>query len=299
MTRTTDAEQMRVLARLRHLGRTRYPGLPAGSMLLLYAQQGLLARLDASPYSEQFVLKGALSLFARYDQAARPTEDLDLAARGLPNTPDAIGALLREIATLPYGDGLLFDTAVRVSPINEALKYPGVSARLTARLGSSRAELQIDVSFGNAITPAPVVWTFPPLLLDHGVPVSLYPLETVLAEKFAALVEIGEATTRMKDLYDLHVILSKESFGAGTVTRALRRSFEGRGTRPEAALVILSLPFAQSETLTPRWRQYLNRTRFSAPTFEAVMEQLRAFFEPVLTGQQEAVWNPADQQWKD
>ncbi|CAM4297192.1 nucleotidyl transferase AbiEii/AbiGii toxin family protein [Deinococcus marmoris] len=262
MTRTTDLEQMRVLA-----------------------------RLDASAYSEQFVLKGALSLFARYDQAACPTEDLDLAAWGLPNTPDGIGAVLREIAALPYGDGLLFDAAVRVSPINEALKCPGVSARLTARLESSRADLQIDVSFGNAITPAPVVWTFPPLLLDHGVPVPLYPLyplETVLAEKFAALVEIGEATTRMKDLYDLHVILSRESFSAVTVIQALRRSFEARGTRQEVALVVLAQPFAQSETLTRRWQQYLNRTRFSALPFDAVMDQLNSFFEQVLT----------DQQWK-
>ena len=142
-----------------------------------------------------------------------------------------------------------------------------------------------------------MVWTFPPLLLDHGVPVSLYPLETVLAEKFAALVEIGEATTRMKDLYDLHVILSRESFSAVTVTQALRRSFEARGTQQEVALVVLAQPFAQSESLTPRWQQYLNRTRFSAPPFGTVMDQLRVFFEPVLTGQQEAVWNPTDQQW--
>jgi hypothetical protein len=231
MTRTTDPEQMRVLARLRHLGRTQYRGLPAGSMLLLYAQQGLLARLDARPYSEQCVLKGALSLFA--DQAARPTEDL--VARGLPNTPDGIVAVLREVVALRYGDGLLFDVAARISPINEAVKSPGVSVRLTAQLGSSRIELQIIVSFVNAITPAPVVWPFPPLLLDHGVPVSLYPLKTVLAEKFAAFVEIGEVTRRMKDRYDLHVILSKESFEFRVVAQALHWRFEARGTRQEDA----------------------------------------------------------------
>jgi len=106
---------------------------------------------------------------------------------------------------VPHGDGLVLDPAsMRVSPVQDALPYPGASVRLVTLLGSSRASLQIDVSFGNAITPGPVTWTFPPLLVDSGGPVSIYPLERVFTEKFATLVEIGEATRRMKDLYDLH-----------------------------------------------------------------------------------------------
>jgi len=266
MTKTTDTGSVSILARLRPLGRTQYPNLPANTMLLLYAQQGLLARLDASPYAERFVLKGALSLFARYGQAARPTEDVDLAVRGLPYTPEEVGRVLEQVCRVPYGDGLAFDPAsVRVSPIQDALHYPGASVRLVALLGSSRASLQIDVSFGNAITPGPVTWTFPPLLVDSGVSVSIYPLETVITEKFAALVEIGEATTRMKDLYDLHVILTREVLGAGDTSLALRRSFAARGTPAEAVPRVLDEAFGRSELLAPRWRQYLARTRFPGP----------------------------------
>ncbi|WP_293914325.1 nucleotidyl transferase AbiEii/AbiGii toxin family protein [Deinococcus sp.] len=111
MTRTTEPNPISLLARLRHLGQTAYPNLPANSMLLLYAQQGLLARLDLSDYREQFVLKGALGLFARYRNTARPTEDLDLAAAGVPNTPGEISRIMTELCELPFGDGLSFDAA--------------------------------------------------------------------------------------------------------------------------------------------------------------------------------------------
>jgi predicted nucleotidyltransferase component of viral defense system len=301
MTRTTEPHPASILARLRHLGRTRYTNLPANTMLLLYAQQGLLARLDASPHAERFVLKGALSLFARYDLAARPTQDLDLAARDLPNTLEQVGDVMRELCAVPFRDGLTFDPAsVRVQAINEALEYPGVAVGLRASLGRSQVALQIDVSFGNVITPGAVSWTFPPLLVEQGVRVSIYPLETVVTEKFAALVEIGEATTRMKDLYDLHVILSREAFHAAEVSQALERSFGARGTPLEAVPRILGESFAGSDVLGPRWQQYLGRTRFSAPGFPAVMLLLRSFYGPLLLDDRKrGVWKPAARRWED
>jgi predicted nucleotidyltransferase component of viral defense system len=88
-----------LLARLRDLSK-RYLNVPKFAMLLLYAQQGFLGRLEASRYGERFVLKGALSLFARYGDLARPTEDVDLAARDLPNTTEAVANLMREVSLL-------------------------------------------------------------------------------------------------------------------------------------------------------------------------------------------------------
>ena len=281
MTRTINAGS--ILARLKNLQRDRYPNLPPNTMLQLYAQQGLLARLDASPYADRCVLKGAMSLFARYGNAARPTQDLDLATRDLPNTPEQIYTLLTELCTVPFGDGLSFDPdSIRVEVINEAFDYPGVKAFLQATLGPSRVHLQLDFSFGNVITPAPVQLVFPPLLIEEGVRIAVYPLETVITEKFAALVEIGEATTRMKDLYDLHVILSTELFEAETVRKALTRSFAARGTPTDHIPDILGEEFAQNETLQRRWQQYLRRTRFTAPMFGEVMSQLQAFYRPLL-----------------
>lgn len=274
-----------ILDRLKHVRRTRYPNLPPNTMLLLYAQQGFLARLDASPYAEQFVLKGALSLFARYGDAARPTQDLDLAAQGMPNTPEQIRTVLDTLCATPFADGLDFDPrSVQVSPINEAFDYPGVTARLRTTLGPSQVTLQLDFSFGNVITPAPVQASFPALLRDEGVPIAIYPLETVITEKFAALVEIGEATTRMKDLYDLHVILSTETFQAGIVSGALEQSFAARGTPVDRVPDILGDEFMGDTALSVRWSQYLRRTGLQAPAFADVMALLRTFYAPLLLG---------------
>ena len=269
-------------------------------MLLLYAQQGLLARLESSHYADQFVLKGALSLFVRYDNAARPTEDIDLAARGLANTVEVVTAVIAEICALPFEDGLNFDVnSISARVINEALEYPGVSLMLQASLGSSRTKVQLDVSFNNAITPEPVQLQFPPLLLQHAIGVKVYPLETVISEKFAALVEIGETTTRMKDIYDLLMILTTQVFEARVVIQALERSFEARGT-PNAALApTLSEEFAHSPELTKRWQQYLNRTRFTAPEYAEVMSLIRAFFSPLLLeDQRQGNWNPNQRIWQ-
>lgn len=103
-----------------------------------------------------------------------------------------------------------------------------------------------------------------------------------MTERFATVVGIGEATTRMKDLYDLQVILTREAFQAGETALALRRSFAARGMPEEALPRILNEAFGQSEVLTPRWRQYLARTRLLAPPFSAVMELSRAFYRPLL-----------------
>ena len=297
MKRTADPSAS-LLARLRALS-ARFPNVPRASMLLLYAQQGFLGRLDASSHGEKFVLKGALSLFARYGDLARPTEDVDLAARDLPNTTEAVEAVMREVCAVPFGDGLTFDPdAVRVRVINDALEYPGVNVTLTARLGTSRATFPVDVSFGNVITPSPVALAFPPLLLDEAVRVAAYPLETVVTEKFAALVEIGVNTTRMKDVYDLHMILGREPFDASVLGAALTRSFAARGTRVEDVPFILSDDFARDEVLTARWAQYRRRTGLAAPEFGAVMAEVRAFFGPVLLqGRTSGAWRPDAGAW--
>ena len=198
-----------LLARLRHLGQQQ--GLPLDTMLLLYVQQGFLARLEASSEAERFVLKGGLSLFARYRASARPTQDLDLAAAHLPNTPEGVTQALTRILAVPYADGLTFGSLplnVRVMQIES--RYPGVSAQVTAQVGRALQVLPLDVSFGNVITPAPVTLDFPRLLVPEAVRVSVYPLETVVAEKFAALVELELLTTRMKDVYDLSIISARE-----------------------------------------------------------------------------------------
>lgn len=268
-----------LLARLRNVARQQ--NLPVDTMLLLYTQQGFLARLDRSLHSEQFVVKGGMSLYARYRSAARPTQDLDLAARHLPNTPEGIHEALIEIVMQPFPDSLTFDPAdITTREMQIESEYQGVAAQVTATVGRARQTLPIDVSFGNVITPAPVTLAFPSMLVTEEVNVRVYPLETVVAEKFAALCELGLVTTRMKDIYDLWVITRRETLDPGTLKRAVTRAFTNRNTPP--ATEVLSDGFAADPEMQRKWSQYIRRTGLEAPgEFAQVMADLRPDLTPV------------------
>jgi len=136
-------------------------------------------------------------LYARYQTTARPTVDVDLGARALPNTLEAMRGCWSEILSLPWSDALSFEVdAMNMERILEGAQYEGVRLTVTARLGRSRQSVQLDVSYGNVITPAPVILEFPTLLSQQTHPVLAYPLETVVAEKFAAT--IGSTRSRLR-----------------------------------------------------------------------------------------------------
>jgi len=194
MTQIPDPS-ISLLAKLKNVGRK--AGYPADLLLLYYVQEGVMARLSRSAYVEQFVLKGGLSLYARYQTTARPTVDVDLGARALPNTLEAMRGCWSEILSLPWSDALSFEVdAMNMERILEGAQYEGVRLTVTARLGRSRQSVQLDVSYGNVITPAPVILEFPTLLSQQTHPVLAYPLETVVAEKFAAT--IGSTRSRLR-----------------------------------------------------------------------------------------------------
>lgn len=265
-----------VLARLRNQARAR--GLPPQTMLLLYAQEGFLARLAASPYAERFVLKGGLSMYGRYGAEARPTRDIDLAGRGMPNTVEAVRGAISEIARLDLADGLSFDgEGLEVEEIIEDAVYTGIRVGLAVTLGKSRERLQLDVSFGNAITPAPVELAFPSLLGGEPHRVLGYPLETVVAEKLAAAVELGPTNTRMKDFYDVFWILGHEPPSTGSLRRAMGRTFAARGT--DLARLLPTLEALDNPDTQRRWAQFLRNNPVEAPA--EVGEVLRRIAERV------------------
>lgn len=297
MTLTPDPS-VSLLAKLRHTATQL--GLSRETIFLLYAQQGLLARIALSPHQDDFVLKGGLSLFARYVQAARPTQDMDLAARHLKNTPEGVRQALTEALQEDFPDQLTFDTAnMRLSTLQEEADYPGVRVLIDASVGRARITLQLDVSFGNTITPAPVTVAFPPILISEPTLVRIYPLETVVAEKLAALLELAEATTRMKDLYDLYTISRRETLRMEDLKNAIDRSFQHRGTPVEQFGHVFSPTFWKNATLQDRWRIFLRRTQLQAPEqLEQVMGHLGVFLTPVMDSKPLVAWNPEQAQWE-
>ncbi len=272
-----------VKARLLNLSRV--SGEDFQQLLTRYAVERLLFRLSASGHRSDFVLKGAM-LFALWTgQLHRPTRDLDLLGFGDPG-----GERLREIfgqlcVVAVADDGLRFDGgSVSVEPIREDQEYGGQRVRLIATLGQARADVQVDVGFGDAITPPAVEVEFPTLLGMESPELRAYPKETVVAEKLEALVKLGLANSRMKDFYDLLVIARTFPFDGDVLRHAIANTFARRGTElPTGTPVGLSDTFATDGSKQKQWAAFLNRSGLTeAGSLEEVVRRLGRFLLPVL-----------------
>ena len=216
-------------------------------LLQRYAIERLLYRISQSEYSDQFVLKGAMVFLAWDNGPRRATRDLDLMGYG-DNSTTRLEEVFRLICSQPVeADGLEFmpDT-VRVSVITEDQKYQGSRIKLRACLSGSRtrSDLQVDIGYGNPITPSALNVNFPSLL-DLPLPqIKAYPPETVVAEKFEAIVKHGIKNTRLKDFYDLENISQKFAFEGETLSKAIAATFKSRGrSLPLEVPVGLTLKF--------------------------------------------------------
>lgn len=267
-----------LLARLRNQARQR--GLPAQQMLLFFFQERLLARVAHSPYRDHLVLKGGLNLYSRYGSAARPTVDIDLMGRNLSHQIEVVERVFGEIVQIDLDDGMVFDAELNARNIQEEKVYPGVRLEPTARYATAYQSLQLDVSFGSVITPGPVELSFPSLLSAESYSILGYPLETILAEKLAAAIELGEGNTRLKDYFDLYWITQREALEADVLRRAIARSFAARDTPGTGFERIRPLVEGDGPRL---WQQFLRKNAIQAPAdFAEVVQQIREHLEPLL-----------------
>jgi hypothetical protein len=200
-------------------------------LLTRYGLERLLYRLTQSPHAGQFVLKGAVLFQLWTGEPHRATRDLDLLGLGPPST-DRLCQVFQVVCSLPVADdGLIFLTdAVQAEQIKEDNEYEGVRLRIGARLGNARIPLQVDIGFGDAVTPGPQAVNYP-TLLDFPAPQLLaYPRETVVAEKFQAMIQLAMANSRMKDFYDIWTLARKFEFAGPPLGAAIRATFERRQT---------------------------------------------------------------------
>ncbi len=272
-----------VKARLQNVAAKR--GEEFNLVLARYGIERLLFRLSLSGHADRFLLKGAM-LFAVWDDIThRPTRDLDLLGF-VPAEKEELTGIFQEVVTTPVpADGLVFDPrSVRAEEIREDNTYGGIRVRLVGMLGTAEVPVQIDVGAGDAVTPAPETAVFP-TLLDFPAPhIRTYPVYTVVAEKFEALVTLGTRNTRMKDFYDLWFLSRRFEFDATTLRRAIEATF----ARRNSALPIPPEPFTTTLANDPakqtQWTALLRRNGLSGPStqFADVVDLIRQFIEPVL-----------------
>lgn len=274
-----DLRNVGASVRARLLDRARREGADFQNILTRYALERLLYRLSVSAARDRFVLKGAMLFTAWLDQPFRPTGDLDLLGFG-DDGAEQIAVTFCEIGAVRVADdGVAFDIeALTATAIREGAGYGGVRVRTTATIAGARVPVQVDIGFGDAITPGAIEIDYP-TMLDGPLPrLRAYPVETVVAEKVEALVSLGLANTRMKDFYDLWLISHSFGFDGGVLNAAFRRTFDRRRSEVPADVPSgLSDAFASEKN--GQWRAFLSRERLSAVPgdFCTVVKQLRNF----------------------
>lgn len=253
--------------------------------LTRYGLERLLYRLSVSPHAANYLLKGALLFSLWYDQPHRPTRDADLLGFG-PDDVDTAVSAFREICQIEVDDGIAFDTAsVRGSVIRKEAGYGGVRIDLLAKLDGARLALQVDIGFGDAVTPAPEPVSYPVLLEDLSAPqLRAYPKYTVVAEKFHAVCLLGMGNTRMKDYFDLWVLLTEGALEATELRRAVHATFARRQLAvPGTVPLGLSDAFAHDPAKQGQWAAFVQRNRLGDLALSTVVALLRSEFQKLGT----------------
>jgi predicted nucleotidyltransferase component of viral defense system len=267
--------------RARLLTLARQKGQAFDLLLTRYANERLLHRLSLSPHRNRFVLKGAMLMTTWFDDPHRPTRDVDFLGYGDP-APDAMLVTFREICAIEVDDGMVFDVdALRVELIREELEYGGLRLRTTGALAGARITVIIDIGFGDAIEPG-IEEINLAVLLDVPQPrLRVYARETVIAEKFQAMVMLGLANSRMKDFYDVWILSRSYDFDEDRLSRAIAATFERRATAiPSEAPVALTPTFATDAGKQRQWAAFVRDLAIEIPVFETVVADLAGFLMP-------------------
>ena len=251
-------------------------------LMVLYALEGLLARVALSEYRDDFVLKGGVLLAAF--AVRRPTKDIDFQAMRLDGDPGEVAGRVRSISALDLADGLVYDPAsVTAMTIRDEDEYAGVRVKLTATLGTARLSIGIDVNFGDPIWPEPQLIELPRVLDLGFMPVVLlgYPLTMVLAEKIVTAVDRGVANTRWRDFADVYTITRLHAVGADELRASLVTVAEYRRVTLRPMLPALSMMGEMAQEKYRAWRTRSNREDELPAEFESLLVTVASFSDPV------------------
>lgn len=258
---------------------------PFNELLQYYAIERFLYRLGQSPYCQQFVLKGALVFTAWRAPLTRPTRDMDFLGFTL-NSVENLVQIIREICSQEVEfDGLTFDPdSTEGEIIKEDADYQGIRIRLLGYLGNARINMRLDVGFADIVTPEPKYLEIPTIFDELGKPrLRAYPPETVIAEKFQAMVVLSVANSRLKDFFDLWFMANSMEFDFGLLREAIENTFRQRNTSfPVQIPTCLSDEFALQKQV--QWMAFLRKSQIADTPQHLleVIQRLRVFFEPIL-----------------
>ena len=292
-----------VLARLKNLSERDH--LDFNFLLLRYIQERFLVRLADSKHADKFVLKGGFLLLAYNIQKARTTKDIDFLSINVPKDPKQLESLVLQIASIDIDDGVQFQTeSVKSEIIKEDADYEGVRLKLTANIGSARNIIQLDFGFGDIVTPHPLQMDYPTLFGRESVRILAYSRETIVAEKFEAIVRLTTFNSRMKDFYDISFLASDFEFDSSGLRLAIRNTFNKRQTDLSTAGTLFRADLATEFGFDRKWNAFRKRSHLTTTQdFNNVQDLLRSFLLPLVEAELSGTdsqfsWNRKSMTWE-
>ena len=211
-----------------------------------------------------------------------------------------VGGLVREIGSVTLDDGLVYQfDDFNIEVMSENAEYPGLRLTFDAWLGKARIPMQIDVGFGDAVVPDAREMTFPTLLDMEPPIVKAYSIETIVAEKFEASLDLAELNSRMKDFYDIWMLSRADSFHGSALQDAVMATCQRRGTPLSSQALIFSEEFSGRSDKRTQWTTFLRKAQISSilDGFPMIMAGIGAFLRPIAetienAGRFEKEWPP-------
>lgn len=290
-----------VLARLKN--KAKESGRSYQLCLQLFCQEEFLRRLEKSQYAENLVLKGGLFIYSVTDFDSRVTVDVDFLLRKVPNTSEQLQTVIETIISTPTGNDFVFFEIKDIAPIAVAKKYAGMGVSLVARIKNTKTPFSIDFGVGDVIVPKQEKRKIPTQLDDFTAPtVNTYSLETTIAEKIDAILNLMEFSSRMKDYYDIYYLANKFDFDGATLTEALRKTFENRGHTFTVEQFEQVMTFDSDEVMQKKWKAFIRKIDTKTNDYSIVLKTIKDFLAKPLTAAVECrefneKWSATNGEW--
>ena len=290
-----------VLARLKN--KANESGRTYQLCLQLFCQEEFLRRLEKSKYVDNLVLKGGLFIYAITDFDSRVTMDVDFLLWKVPNTPEQLKTVLEEIITVPAGNDFVTYEIKGIAPIAVTKKYAGIGASLVARIKNIRTPLNIDFSVGDMIVPKQEKRKIPTQLEDFTAPmINTYSLETTVAEKIDAILNLMEFSSRMKDYYDIYYLANKFDFDGALLDEAMKKTFANRNHSFTVEQFEQVMAFDGDEAMRKKWKAFCRKTDIKTDDYSTVLKAIRSLlsepFAAAVEGRNYVKrWSGSENKW--
>ncbi len=260
--------------------------MPTDKILSYYAMERFLHRLSETKYNDRLVLKGAL-MFTVWDiKNRRVTMDIDFLSY-LSNKQGVIEKVVKEICLAPViDDGIVFDVSTMSSKkIKEGAEYEGVRTKFKAYLGKTRIQMQLDFGFGDKIYPGPTLIKYPTLLGSLPPEIRGYSVESLVSEKFEAMMTLGDANSRLKDFYDIWLLITEGYVDKEKLMMAIKSTFENRGTEiPSENSLFDRNTYSEISSKQKDWEAFLDSRQITGvkESISKITKEIESFMKSIV-----------------